>query len=433
MASCAKIAELAQAYLDDELKHADRVILEQHVSDCGACATELRRRQQVSAALFESLGEHRLNESLREKVMDHLPEMEPSPADLKGLNWRTKHPVPAWHRAARWLPAAALAIVVLLALILHFNWPEPVVDWGSVGLVDHTGGRVQCVNDDDTGRHPVKQRDLVRSGTWYETGEKSTAVFSLIGMTRLSLRAGSRIRIADARRIKVQKGTVWLDIGRDGRVFRITTPSGVVTVFGTVLKVSVTGDDTMVSVADGEVTVEAGDHFRVVQPGYEMHIPANGTPYEPRPVAVEPLLAWAQSVKPDGPNAERLREIKAQAGAYLRQPALHSYLVDLAGKDTVTAIGFDWEPGPYAGEYCSYDIYVSDAAMTPLFKGRLDGALFADPERRSHEVLVPGKPITDVRALFIRLVPDFSTGTPEPLNLSVKAKAVGETGTKTAS
>ena len=63
MASCTQVENLLQAYIDGELGHSDRVILEQHVADCPACAALLRRHQRACAHLFEAFGEERLTHS----------------------------------------------------------------------------------------------------------------------------------------------------------------------------------------------------------------------------------------------------------------------------------------------------------------------------------------------------------------------------------
>ena len=92
MASCTQIDNLLQAYIDGELGASERVILEQHLSDCAACAGLLRRQQRSSAALFEAYSAGRLTRDLSNQVLNHLPELESDREDVENINWRAKHP-----------------------------------------------------------------------------------------------------------------------------------------------------------------------------------------------------------------------------------------------------------------------------------------------------------------------------------------------------
>ena len=74
MASCTQVEGLLQAYVDDELRPSDRVILEQHVGECRVCEGLLRRHQRTCAHLFEAFAEERLTHSLSRNVLEHLPE-----------------------------------------------------------------------------------------------------------------------------------------------------------------------------------------------------------------------------------------------------------------------------------------------------------------------------------------------------------------------
>ena len=52
MASCARIDNALQAFVDGELNDAERLILEDHVVACEQCAAKLRDHRKLSATLF---------------------------------------------------------------------------------------------------------------------------------------------------------------------------------------------------------------------------------------------------------------------------------------------------------------------------------------------------------------------------------------------
>ncbi|MCC6488352.1 MAG: zf-HC2 domain-containing protein, partial [Candidatus Hydrogenedentes bacterium] len=124
MASCTKIASGLQAYLDKELGHSERLILEEHVAQCPECAAALRDLHTASAMLFEALAPDRLTRSLRQEVLEQLPVMDKAIEDIDAINWRAKHPHSWTERTARLVPAAAIVLLVVLTIILRFSYPE---------------------------------------------------------------------------------------------------------------------------------------------------------------------------------------------------------------------------------------------------------------------------------------------------------------------
>ena len=114
MASCTQIDGLLQGYIDGELGASERVILEQHVSECATCAALLRRHQRSSAALFEAYSGDRLTRDLSAQVLEHLPELESSRENVEDLNWRAKHPGYFHGRMRQIVPAAAAVLLVVL-------------------------------------------------------------------------------------------------------------------------------------------------------------------------------------------------------------------------------------------------------------------------------------------------------------------------------
>lgn len=78
----------------------------------------------------------------------------------------------------------------------------------------------------------------------------------------------------------------------------------------------------------------------------------------------------------------------------------------------------DVTPGPH----CSYDVYVYDDQMNPLFRGRLNGTDINRSSVPYRELYPPDGTIEDINGLFVRLLPDFSTGSVE---VPIEVKALG--------
>ena len=424
MASCRQIENLLQAYIHGEAGPSEQVILEQHLAECRQCADLLRQEQWLSAQLFEAFAGYRLTRSLRRPVLEHLPEMEPSVDDLAGLNWRAKHPSQRWTVISRGLAVVAAVLLCVLTVVLSYNWPVAPRDGDAIGVVSQSVGQATCVFPDTTVRHATEPSQFVRADTLYETGLSGALMLSLAGPTHIKLGAGTRVRVSDARRLQVERGQVWLDVACDGRLFRVTTPSGDITVFGTVLGVEVAQKRTTVTVAQGEVTVERGNRFKVVSRGQQVRVPQAGELAEPEAVNAAPILAWAKQIKPD-PSADSLfAESILARSQNLELAAQSSFVITMPPGDlprSIEAIRLYWDSSKTGGGHGSCDLYVSDGRMRPLFKTRIDGTVFDDPLRECFEIVVPGRPLERVRALVVRLVPVPGEGAAEIPGLEIKA------------
>jgi hypothetical protein len=126
---------------------------------------------------------------------------------------------------------------------------------------------------------------------------------------------------------------------------------------------------------------------------------------------------WARGIAPD-PKAQRvfattlleqqeLMELPAKPVQFVRtRQGGEQY--------AVSAVRLYWDARPLgASALASYDVYVYDQNMRPVFRDRVEAATLAEPGREFVELPCPEGPISNTDLLFIRLVPDFSTGTIE--------------------
>lgn len=408
---------------------ADRVILEQHVAECELCLESLRQQQRVNAVLYEAFAPDRLRVTLRNRILEHLPEIDPVYADIEVINERAKHPVSLWTRFGQLVPVAAVAVLLFVTLVLKLSLPDAPASevWEpTVGVVTYSSGGVTRIEKDRTERTGVEVSSLVTRGDRFETAAGSGMMLSVAGPTRIKLGENTRVQVNDPRNLTLERGQVWLDVGRDGRLFKVRTPRGLVTVFGTVFSVVVQNDETTVTVERGGVQVANDTQFCSVEAGQQVVARNSGVLTTPEPVDTRPVHAWARRISPDS-QAEEVFKTRIQALAPAGElPSIPVYRIDVTRDDssvwTVNAIRIYWQPDRYLSGHCSYDVYVSDSMGKPLFKGRLDAAQFADKRLSSFDIL-PDKTIQGVPVINVQLVPDYSTGRIEADGIDVKAQA----------
>ncbi|GMW02345.1 MAG: hypothetical protein AMXMBFR84_34810 [Candidatus Hydrogenedentota bacterium] len=409
MASCTRIKGLLQAYIDGELSHSDRVIVELHVSECGACGEEFRERQRMSALIFEAMSEDRLSRNLRQTVLENLPEIQPVARDIQEYNWRVKHSHDRWRRVARYSPAVAVVFLLLIAVILNSYWPREAVPSDAIGLL--TG--VRGVADRVAESQRASVRDSVRRNDEFSTAARSSLVMRLLGSTEVKLSAEGRMRVINSRHLHVEEGTIWLDVSPSGRLFKVSTPSGEVNVFGTMFSVAVKPDNTVVTVERGEVHVAQGDHFTILELGQQAHM-SKGGGIRKTDVNAHDAHSWAHALEADA-SADLLFASKMQNRvAPFDEPEARPYTWEMhlagSGAKAVTGMVLNWRPDGLTTGHCSYDLYVTDEKNNPLFKCKVNGAIFRNPERSSFNVELPNGRIEGVRWIQIRLIPDYSTG-----------------------
>lgn len=412
MASCTQVEGLLQAFVDNELTPAERLVLEQHIIECERCARVLLTHKRCAATLFESFEADRLERDLTGSIMQHLPEMAPVPFDSLGTNWRVKHP----HVWASWLartgPVAAAAVILVLAALLTRYWPDRTPGVSAIGVVTQSAGAVQRIEASGTEREPVRVKEFVKSEERYETGDGSTLMVLLAGRTAVKLNQNTRVRVLDERRVGLEKGRIWLDVGADARLFRVVTPAGEVTVFGTVFDVEVSGKDAVVTVARGHVQVENDRTFCLVEPDEQVRVTVGAPHLERQRADAARELAWANAIEPDAEARGIFESLMHERGERLEIPAERVFVVSTQQGDRrleLDSLRLEWEASPYAEALCSYDVYVSDQTLRPLFKTRIDGATLAAPDRRWLDVEIDGN-VRDVQVYHVKIVPDFGAG-----------------------
>lgn len=414
MASCTQIDNLLQASIDGQLSQAERVILEQHLGECPACRGLLKRHQRVSAQIFEAMADHALKNDLVKSVMENLPEMEHTVVDVAGLNWRTKHPSMFRERVRKWSPLAAAGLLVVLAFVLRENWPDTPIPADALGMVTYSSGVVNRFDRVDLTPSASGLESLVLPGDRFETGRDAQLLLSLLGETEMALNENTRVLITDERTLNVEEGEVHLTVGKGRQPFRVFTPTGKLTVFGTVFDVKVSHGRTVVVVEEGEVQVEHGGYqslFLVAESGQQV-IVQEGVQSLPR-TAINPVvvLKWAKAIVPDvETHALFVSSILSGQRTIEAVGERVDYLVPTNGKPILSLVlKWDGMTSPRGGTYCAYDVFVYTPERESYFRTRLEPGVFSDTDQTSFEVKVD---VDSRRFQYVtgRIVPDFSVG-----------------------
>lgn len=427
MASCAQVEALIQAYLDGELEASGQVILDRHVAECASCARKLRQQQAAAAELFEALRTERLSRDLQDGVLAHLPDMDRPPQDMSDINWRAKHPSASLARWGRRVPAMVGVMLLLTAVLVKAYWPAPPLPAYSVGVVLQSMGRVTTFDSASTERAPAFVTDGVLAERSYETGANAGLMLALAGHTRIKLNQQSRIRVEDERRLRLVQGEIWVDVGEDGRLFRVTVPDGVVTVFGTAFAINVNRDQTTVSVEEGHVQVENSEGFRLVHANEQVRWAAGEAPPLPQKADLGRATAWAQAIVPDS-EAEKVYQAQL-AGSSERPTELAAkevFLIDLmqgGRRWDISSLRISWEgPLPSDQTYSGYEVYVYDQDMQPVTKEEVDGNVFTDSRDDYTDLPLENMLHDGIKMLTVRLAPTQEDALTAP-DLKVSALA----------
>lgn len=423
MASCTQIDNLLQAYIDNELGHSERVILQEHLAECSTCREMLRRHRRSSALIFESFSEFRLSRDLTKSVLENLPEMEFPPIDVAVLNRRTKHPALLREKVFRWMPIAAAVLLVILAGVIKENWPNPAVSDDMLGVVTFSEGFATRIAPDSEERTPAKLKSFAFAGERYETGGDSQLMLTLVGPTELRLNENSRVLIHHDRKIRVEKGQVLLNVGKGKRLFKVLTPNGDITVFGTTFDVKVNQDQTTIVVEEGEVLVELENEslFGILKRGQQVDIVlGQDTPLVPKRVDVAAATRWARRIVADE-EAKVLFTSKILPRHKSEEATGESVYRIRTNGQTVKSIVLEWEPSMFTINHCAYDVYVYTFKDEPLFKGRIPRHSFTDMSRTQFEIVNTNSGRADVDQILVKLVPDYSEGGVETVFKECKA------------
>ena len=414
-----QIESLIQAYLDDELSPSEKALFERERSVSLELNQKIEQARAVSAQMFEALGTQRLSHDLTSGVMGHLPELDGNgeyqrQEFAREATWRVKHPSSS---RASWvltvMSALAPVILAVLGFAIFQAWPGGVEAPKVVGMVTAVSGESDVHDSEGLLTRDASLLSMLHAGDAVETNAESGVVLSLSGPTVVKVPASSRVKVIGPRAVQLEKGRAWLNVAKHSERFRVRTSLGDITVFGTIFSVDVQADRVTVVLEEGEVTVENGEDFQVLQPGEQAVMQSGAVLIAKTAVDAKSLHAWADTMQPDAAaEVEFARTLGPLDGSLLR--AEQVWWVDTQSKGGLAAMSFTWDMA-YAGlSPMAYDVLVYNETMQPLFSRRIDAGILNSATARQVELQIPAEESFG-GTTFVRLVPDESTGKTEVL------------------
>lgn len=407
MASCTQIDHQIQSYLDGELLLSDRAILEQHLAECPDCVRVLRQHQWSNASLFEVYAPVRLKRDLTEYVLSHLPEMEPLAVDVQQLNRRAKHPTPWRERLFRLMPLGVAALLLVLGAFITARWPEPAAPSDTIGMVAALAGKAERFAAGTGLSSRIRERIWIQPGDRIVTEPDGKLSLLTIGPSELRLAEDTSVKINSDRRITIDRGRVYLDIAKSQRLFKVVTPVGDVTVFGTRFEVFVEPSRTTVTVAEGKVHLshhEDASVFRMIVANQRAFIAAGQRVVPLEVVDAEAELAWANEITANEVTRS-VFEQQVQPGFEMRQvPGEGGYFLQTNGRP-LKSLHVTWKNTSPFTRYSDYDILVYAPDSSAIFSTRLPGSIFNNLQMSEFEIPNTGNTETGYPTVYVKLVP----------------------------
>jgi ferric-dicitrate binding protein FerR (iron transport regulator) len=218
------------------------------------------------------------------------------------------------------LAAAASVLVAVVGAWFAVSRPGSVE--APVATLSVAQQDVRVRSDWWRGWQPADAGRRLAAGEALETGLNGRAGLSLPHVASVRIDHGTRVRLASAERLVIERGAVYVDAGRDGAPASrlvVETPTGVVRHVGTQYEVRLDGGSVRVRVREGRVewrsrrgVVENG------QAGEQLTIAANGAVTRDDAARYGPSWEWIASTAP-APEIEGrpLAEFLAWAGREL--------------------------------------------------------------------------------------------------------------------
>jgi ferric-dicitrate binding protein FerR (iron transport regulator) len=180
-------------------------------------------------------------------------------------------------RRSRWIgSAAAVAAFAVGAFMIQRTTPAlvpaPRVVVATVQTI--AGG---AIGGDGAARHLLDSGASILAGESIETAGSATASLRWGGST-LRLDGGTRVHMASARQLELQRGAVYVASDRpSANGVTVLTPLGAVHDIGTQFEVRVAGDHLIVRVREGRIDLKHGSATRSAAAGVELDADARGS------------------------------------------------------------------------------------------------------------------------------------------------------------
>jgi hypothetical protein len=321
---CPAALELLNAWLDGELESSDRTVLEAHLAGCGDCRAAADALRLQDADLVRALAPGRpAAQAVARRAIDRLT------AEMH----RERGP-------RRWISlAAAAAAGFLLAVGLLRPWRAPREN--AAVRIDRTSpleasvpppfarlalatGLTEVCLPDDAPKGPIAwygcpTSSTIDSGACVRTGANARCELDTSDGSQLRLNADTEVRLKHPRRVEVNHGQLWSSVAEGEQPFEIQTADAQVAARCAKFDLRCPSDETVLTVVEGEATVQSEGMSRNVAAGEQVTIVAGKIAEERR--LQDPLFdtRWVHELlalkgPDDSELAGRLNDLLAQIG-----------------------------------------------------------------------------------------------------------------------
>jgi hypothetical protein len=199
-------------------------------------------------------------------------------------------------RRWRWLTAAVVAIVAFGLGLFAALRPAPPI---AVATVVRVSGEVMRRVERRRPPEALVSGVTLRVGESIETSAGGRALVRWSDSTVLRFDSGSSARLDSADKLRLARGTVYVETHSEAQGLAFQTPLGEVRHLGTRFEVRVEPDNVRVRVRDGLAIFASNDFAPViVEAGRQLVVAGGSASLQPGPDASDPEWRWTQSISP---------------------------------------------------------------------------------------------------------------------------------------
>lgn len=226
-----------------------------------------------------------------------------SARDAARATWRRHLRARVARRRRVWVAtAAATSLLVAAALTWRARERVPPPPAVAVASVELRTGEVTIL----PGAALDAGETVLAAGTVLDSAPDGRVAMRLAGGASVRVDGASRVRLASARSLELERGALYVDTGAvPGEPVEIVTPLGRVTDLGTQFEVRLSvGDETRLQqlrlrVREGEVRIDTESATHRAAAGSEIVLDGDGRPRRAVVAADDPGWHWATSVAPE--------------------------------------------------------------------------------------------------------------------------------------
>jgi ferric-dicitrate binding protein FerR (iron transport regulator) len=264
--NCDDFRAMIPAYLNKETPEARALLFEDHTRECIPCRKALTQARTGRAEANRAVA--------------------PRPATLGERVSKALQP-----KQLRW--ALAAAMVVAVGGVSWFVYDRFVPTGTARATVKYANGGVYRVNGQDT--RSIGVGEELQAGDSLRTAQDATAQVALADGTVIEVKDRSEFTVSETgagATIALDKGQVLVEAAKqkNGKHLYVKTRDGLVTVVGTVFNVNAGTKGTRVTVVEGQVRLNHGNHEQAINPGEQA---TTSETLEKTPVQDE--VAWSKN------------------------------------------------------------------------------------------------------------------------------------------